>query len=235
MRCIFGYLYIMDMIKARQPEHINKNQNNYLCSLPCLPPPTPKLPPSSCHTFHPSVTSTTARQTSSRSTILCKMYRTTLFFERNLLCPPHCFHRLQTYSSPSLPQFYQLPPLVFPMSQPFGSHSNLSLIFLRNCSELNWFIFIFSFIFPHICLWILFFVDLVWWMGKLNTLLSMMIWWENIVNKMKAILLKRTSKEWRIKYIEPLNLYVRVFISLYAFWSATLQYRHCCNIDTLLR
>ena len=132
-----GCLYNMDLIKARQAEHINKNQNKYLCSLPCLPPPTPNLLPSSCHTFRPSVTSSTARQTSSRSKILCKMYRTTRFFQRNFLCPPHCFHRLQTFSSPSLPQFYQLPPLVFPMSQPFGSHSNLSPIFLRNCSESN--------------------------------------------------------------------------------------------------
>jgi len=34
---------------------------------------------------------TTARQTSSRSTILCKMYRTTRFFQRNLLCTPSLF------------------------------------------------------------------------------------------------------------------------------------------------
>jgi hypothetical protein len=54
------------------------------------------------------------------------------------------------------------------MSQPFGSHSNLSPIFLRNCSESNWFIFIFSFISPQICLWIFLFVDLVKCMGKLK-------------------------------------------------------------------
>jgi hypothetical protein len=54
------------------------------------------------------------------------------------------------------------------MSQPFGSHSNLSPIFLRNCSESNWFIFIFSFISPQICLWSLLFVDLVKCIGKLK-------------------------------------------------------------------
>lgn len=155
--------------------------------------------------------------------MLCKMYRTTRFFQRNLLCPPHCFHRLLTYPSPSLPQFYQLPPLVFPMSQPFGSHSNLSPIFLRNCSELNWFIFIFSFIFPHTCLWIFFFVDLVRWMGKLKYIvvcddLVRKYFEENADNS-----IKNSFKGMTYSTFGPWNLYVRVFISLYAFLSATLQ------------
>lgn len=57
--------------------------------------------------------------------------------QSNLLSLPHCFHLLQTPPIPSLQ------PLVLPMSQPFGTHSNLIPIFLRNCSEPNWFIFIF--------------------------------------------------------------------------------------------
>ena len=157
----------MELTNSRQAEHINKNQNNYLCSLPCLLPLHQSYLP---HLVTLSVLQWRLPQSAKLRHVPRSCVRCTAPLDSSsaIFSAPHCFHRLQTFSSPSLPQFYLLPPLVFPMSQPFGSHSNLSPIFLRNCSESNWFIFIFSFIFPHIHVWIFFFVDLVRWMGKLK-------------------------------------------------------------------
>jgi hypothetical protein len=123
------------------------------------------------------------------------------------------------------------------MSQPFGSHSNLSPIFLRNCSESNWFIFIFSFISPQICLWIFLFVDLVRWMGKPKYTVFcddlMRTYCEkntgNFINKIFEGM--TYSPFWTMKFIYN---YMCKFICVFRYYITTHLLLHRCNATTIM-